>query len=78
MQVGDRTVVLEAQALAVRWPYGGFVWNRPLAVRIQEAGATSRLPIVDATRAGQIALWGLAFLFAVINFGLAFRERIDG
>ena len=31
--VGDVTVTPQSQALTIRWPYGGAVWNRPTAVR---------------------------------------------
>ena len=52
-----RTVTLEAQALRLETPFGGFVWNRPVAVQVDENGSLTRLPIVDVTR---MALWAIS------------------
>jgi hypothetical protein len=52
-----RTVTLAAQALCLRTPFGGFVWNRPVAVEVDEGGLVTRQPIVDVTR---MALWAIA------------------
>ena len=58
--VGDVTVTPRARALVVRLPQGGFVWNRPTAVTVQQAGAVRHVPVVDVTRLLQLALLGLA------------------
>ncbi len=52
-----RTVTPVAQALRLQTPFGGLVWNRPVAVLVDEGGTVTRQPIVDVTR---IALWALA------------------
>ena len=54
--INDTAVVPEAQALTVRWPNGGWVWNRPTAVYIYRQGQNQRLPIVDITKLTLIAL----------------------
>ncbi|MCB9422675.1 MAG: hypothetical protein H6667_22925 [Ardenticatenaceae bacterium] len=54
--VGDRTVTPQAQVLSLRLPgnrsavAGGFVWNRPVAVLVEENGRSQRIPIPDMTR----------------------------
>lgn len=54
--VGEVTVTPQAQVLALRLPCdrfavaGGFVWNRPAAVLVEENGRIQRLPIPDVTR----------------------------
>ncbi len=58
------------QVLQVKWPGGGVVWHRPLAVEVHQNGQSSRLPISDVTRRLQISLaaatalllWGLPWL----------------
>lgn len=45
-------------------PQGGFVWNRPTALTVQEAGAVRHLPVVDVTRLLQLALLALAAAIA--------------
>jgi riboflavin biosynthesis pyrimidine reductase len=64
--VGDVTVRPQSQALTVRWPNGGFVWNRPVAVLVDRDGETERVPIIDVTRVVQIGLMGLGFLFTIL------------
>lgn len=64
--VGDTRVTPQAQALVVRLPFGGFVWNRPIAVLVERDDMTRRIPIVDVTRLVQIALLGSFFAFSVI------------
>ena len=63
---GGRTVTPVSQTVNVRFPSGGWVWNRPVAVLVESEEGTERLPIVDATRLGMIgasaAAAGLALL----------------
>ena len=56
-----------------RAPFGGIVWNRPLAVRLRGPAGETRLPIRDVTRRGQILLYGLSLLFLLA--GLAAGGR---
>ena len=48
--VGARTVTPRTQMFSLRLPFGGFVWNRPAAVLVEENGRFQRLPIPDVTR----------------------------
>lgn len=57
--VGERTLTPEAQALTVRFPYGGFVWNRPVGVIVEGNGRSQHLPIIDVTRAVLLILGGI-------------------
>ena len=87
-QVGETAIVLEASAFEARAPFGGFVWNRPVAVVTRGAitqGAVTqgaigrgpaietRLPIIDLTRRGQVVLYSIALFFMLA--GLAARGR---
>ena len=56
---GGTTVTPQAQVLALRWPGGGWVWNRPYAVLVEREGQVERLPIVDVTRVARWAMLGL-------------------
>ena len=56
IEVQELTLTPQAQALVIRWPRGGFVWNRPTAVDVTRDGDTMRLPIVDVTRLVLIVL----------------------
>lgn len=50
------TLIPESQALIIKFPYGGFVWQRPTAVLVQNDAQTERHPIVDVTR---LATWSV-------------------
>jgi hypothetical protein len=75
VRVGDIAVTPQSQGLTVRWPYGGWVWNRPAAVLVERGEERRRIPIVDVTRAAQLALYGLGLLFAIVGLVLWTRER---
>jgi hypothetical protein len=73
--VGDVTLMPQSQALTVRWPNGGFVWNRPTAVLVERGGQTERIPIVDVTRIAQLTLLGLGIVFSIVTLMLSIRKR---
>ncbi|MEZ4591073.1 MAG: hypothetical protein R3D55_08010 [Chloroflexota bacterium] len=50
------TLIPESQALIIKFPYGGMVWQRPTAVLVQNGSQTKRHPIVDVTR---LATWSI-------------------
>jgi hypothetical protein len=66
--VGDVTLTPQSQALIVRWPSGGFVWNRPAAILVERGGQTERIPIVDVTRIVQLGLLGFSWVFSIVVF----------
>jgi hypothetical protein len=60
--VGGLTIRPQSRALIVRWRNGGLVWNRPVAVLVDQDGQTRRLPVRDPTRVVQIGLLGLGLV----------------
>ncbi len=73
--IGDVTLTPQSQALTLRWPNGGFVWNRPVAVLVERDGQTERVPVVDVTRIVQLALLGLGLVFFMVAVILSIRKR---
>lgn len=74
VRIGDRTLTPQSQALTLGGPFGGLVWNRPVAVLVEGPdGAARRIPIVDVTRAGQLAMLGLGL--ACFLIGLVFSKE---
>jgi hypothetical protein len=57
----------EATVLSLRLPFGAFVWNRPRAVLVEEAGAIRRVPMRDITRITQVVLWACVVVCAVVT-----------
>jgi hypothetical protein len=77
VKVGDVALTPQSHALTVRWPNGGFVWNRPVAVLVERGGQTERIPVVDVTRIAQLTLLGLGFVFTIVTLMLSIRKRRD-
>ena len=75
--VADITLTPQSQAVTVRWPDGGLVWNRPIAVLVERAGQTEHIPIVDVTRVIQLGLFGLSLVFAMVTLILTIRSGRD-
>ena len=51
------------RAVQLTWPGGAWLWQRPVAVEVQEDGSTRRIPISNITRR---ALVGMALGMALI------------
>jgi hypothetical protein len=75
LTVGATTITPQSQALIVRLPFLGFVWNHPIGVIVERGGQTHRRPIVDVTRYAMGALAGSTLLFSVIITLVAARRR---
>jgi hypothetical protein len=73
LTVGEVAITPQSQALTVRWPNGGFVWNRPVAVLVERGEETVRIPIVDVTRMAQWVLFGLSLAFSLLVLILSVR-----
>ncbi len=69
----------QAQALVIRWPNGGLIWNRPTAVLVSQDekpnSAPTRVPIIDVTRIAQGILLGLSIIFTVISIIVPIKSR---
>ena len=69
------TLTPQSQAISVRWPNGGGVWNRPLAVSVERDGETERIPIVDVTRVAQLIFYALSVMFSLLTLIHFIRGR---
>jgi hypothetical protein len=68
-------VTPQSRALSVRWPYGGWVWNRPVAVLVEQGDRIERLPIVDVTRLAQVVLVALGLVVSSVTLAIAVLQR---
>lgn len=75
IKVGETTITPQSRVLVFRFPYGGFVWNRPTAVLVERAGQSERIAIVDRTRIALVALSVLGFIFSLILRQFRFNEK---
>lgn len=77
VEVGDMTIRPQSRAIGVRTPYGGFVWNRPVSVTIEQDGRVRRMPVIDLTRIVQVVLIGLAVTYWQAGVRARFARRRD-
>ncbi len=70
VQVDDLTITPQAQAFTMQTPFGGFVWNRPSAVTVEENGRIKHHPIPDVTRSALITFAAISILFNLLLFFL--------
>ena len=68
VQVDDLTITTQAQALTIQTPFGGFVWNRPSAVSVEENGRIDQHPIPDVTRMALITFFVMTLVFNLLMF----------
>ena len=64
VQVEGVSVIPRVRTVSVRWPGGGRVWNRPVALEVSHGGNTRRIPIVDVTRLVQVGTYVITLLLA--------------
>ncbi len=76
--VGDISVTPQSQAIIVRLPIGGFVWNRPTALLVEQDGQARRIPIRDLTRILQLGLLGFCVVLSIVRLMKFFNERSSG
>jgi hypothetical protein len=73
--VTDNNIITPlSQALIVRFPFGGLIWNRPVAIEVDTGKDIRRLPIVDITLAIQIGIFTVGAMLTVI-YWLIGRRR---
>ncbi len=68
LALGDVSLTPLSQALVIRTPIGGYVWNRPVAVLVERDGQEQRLPILNVILMARLAMLGLGLTIG----GLAF------
>ena len=62
----QHTLIPESQALIIRFTFGGFVWQRPTAVLMQNGTQTERHPIVDVTRLAMVSVMATSLLIPLL------------
>ncbi len=75
VSVAGASLTPQSQFLSIRLPFGGWVWNRPVAVLVERDGQVERIPVVDVTRLALLGLAGVATIFSVFVSVRMARER---
>lgn len=76
LDISGREITPVARIISLRWPGGGFTWNRPVAVEVRQGNTVRRLPVRDMTSRVTltIVLSGLALATLAARF-LTKRRR---
>jgi len=73
--VGDCKLTPQSQALIIGGSSGGMVWNRPVAVVVEQDGTVQKLPIIDITRLIQIGLLCTGLLCSILGMISLFKRK---
>lgn len=65
--LGNASFTPLSQALVVRTPVGGLVWNRPVAILVERDGQEQRIPIVNVLLRARLAALGLGLALAALG-----------
>lgn len=65
--IHDNTITLQAKALIIKLPFFGFVWNRPVAILVEQNGQQQRVPIIDVTRMALLVLTGAGLTISLVT-----------
>lgn len=70
-------VIPLTRAVKLRWPGGGFNWNWPTAIEVQQGQTQQKLPIKNATRRiiFTLVLTGLVITLGLSSFLKRRKER---
>ena len=76
-QIHSQSITPIVQSIGLRWPGGGWLWQYPVAVEVEEHadGAQQRLPIPDPTRTVIWFLGTLALAFLLLAGLTLWRRR---
>lgn len=75
VQIGDLLLRPQSQVLRVRWPWGGYVFNRPVGVLIDDGEQVTHIPVIDTTRIAQIALLAWAGVFVLLGWRAELKKQ---
>ena len=73
--VGPTHVTPIMREHALRWPWGGLVWRRPVGLHVVAEGRDYRVPILDVTLQAACAAVAVGILFAVLIHALTHLGR---
>jgi hypothetical protein len=54
VEVAGTRATPEARAVALRLPFGGWVWTRPVAIVVEQDGQARRVPIPDPVQGARL------------------------
>jgi hypothetical protein len=66
--VQGTTITPESWAFHLQTPFGGWVWNRPIAVLVERDGKLQRIPIVDVTLAVILGMVAFSTIISILAF----------
>ncbi|MFN2189588.1 MAG: hypothetical protein ACK2T3_12565 [Candidatus Promineifilaceae bacterium] len=74
IQAGEMVITPVSQAVILKIPHFGAVWNRPHQIRITEGESKTSVQIVNITRIAQIAIYGLGAVLLAAMLALSRRR----
>lgn len=75
IHIEQTMIIPETKVVELKFPFGGFVWNRPTAVTVAQHGRTETIPIQDVTRLALLTAVGLAVFSNLLILLVLFGKR---
>jgi hypothetical protein len=78
LPVGERMIIPVSRAMQIHLPgmKGGFIWNRPVGLWVQEPdGSEQFIPVRDVTRQAQMIFLGAGLVGSLLAW-LVFRRKL--
>lgn len=75
IECGNMMLTPQSQSLVIGRGPCRFIWNRPLAVIVEQDGKLERIPIIDLTRMIQLGIFIAGILVPIIGFFKLIRVR---
>lgn len=72
---GALRITPESEQISLALPFWQGMWHRPTAVLVEGEGRRDRVPIVDVTRQGQLALVAATALLGLLGWLVAGNLR---
>lgn len=66
--IDNTRITPQARVLSIRFPSGGFVWNRPVSMIVERGGERKTIPVPDITLISQIAFAASLLVFPILFF----------
>ena len=67
VDTGEIVVTPISRVLILTLPFYNLVWNRPVAVIVDQDGSSKKLPIVNVTLLLQVAMLAIGFSAAILT-----------
>ncbi len=75
VEYGESSITPISKSLVIRFPFGGYILNRPTAIKVVQGNEEEMIPVIDVSRIALGALMSLTVFFWLISWRIARGRR---